>query len=206
MDVYNPRFVSLTLPDSIAQVLMEANACPNSQCDFGETPLHRASRLGYPDCVASLVAGGADSSLPNYVFETPFEVAGVWGSKVKMKQRIDVRKVLYEQRPQTRTLILHHPDFLNHITREGHQEAPARVTSILGALRKHTGVGGLFEEWETNLSDEFDAASIDAIARAHSKNYIELIDSIHESLSADAVTPVPFTLTPQSIITIYGRT
>jgi len=104
-----------------------------------------------------------------------------------------VRKVLYTATPEAQTLVLHHTDFLDHITREGHQESPARITSILGALRKNLAPGALFEEFEINLSDSFDAASIDAIARAHSKTYIELIDSIHESLDNQANTPVPFT-------------
>lgn len=175
------------------KLLLDAKSDVDAQCDFGETALHRAARLGFVECVQTLVEAGSNVFQNNYVFETPLEVAGVWGNKVKIKQRQEVRKVLYESQKSARTLILHHADFLDHITREGHQESPARMTSILGALKKNTGPACVFEDFELQLDDNFEPATIEDIARAHARSYIELVDSIHESLSSEAQTPVPFT-------------
>ncbi|KAJ1627957.1 hypothetical protein T492DRAFT_166531 [Pavlovales sp. CCMP2436] len=36
--------------------------------------------------------------------------------------------------PELRTLVLSHPDCLKHTTRDGHQEAPGRMTHIMGKL------------------------------------------------------------------------
>ena len=55
-----------------------------------------------------------------------------------MKKKQEVRQVMYEQIPALRTLVVHHADFLGHITRGGHQESPQRVIAIIENLKKVT--------------------------------------------------------------------
>ena len=182
--------------DATLQILLDSKANLDIQCECGETALHRAARLGYHECVQKLVEYKCNVNALNHVFESAFDIAGVWGNKVKVRQRQAVRQVLYAASPTNRTLILHHHDFLDHITREGHQESPARVSSILSALRKNTTPGGLIEEWELKFCDDFSLAPREAIARAHSASYIQLIDSIHDSLASSSNTNVPVPFTP----------
>ncbi|KAJ1482458.1 hypothetical protein T484DRAFT_1803922, partial [Baffinella frigidus] len=64
--------------------------------------------------------------------------------------------------------VLHHPDCLDHVTKEGHQESPKRVEEespkrveeILKKLRSSRGADK-FEEWEMDISQEFEKATLE---------------------------------------------
>eukprot|EP00658_Telonema_sp_P-2_P064354 TRINITY_DN5330_c0_g1_i1.p1 TRINITY_DN5330_c0_g1~~TRINITY_DN5330_c0_g1_i1.p1 ORF type:complete len:444 (-),score=77.26 TRINITY_DN5330_c0_g1_i1:302-1633(-) len=131
-----------------------------------------------------------------------------WDKKLSVKKRLEIRRVVYESVPRLRTLLVHHSDFLGHITREGHQEAPARVTAIMEALTQELcgGSSGLFQNWELELDDDFDLVSQAAVAKAHSQAYINLVNQVHDSLtvSSNPSVPVPFTPLVQRGLSIPG--
>jgi len=179
------------------KLLIKANSSlVHSESLAGETALFRAARLGHGRVVEFLLENEANPLHCNHNLETALEIAGVWENKLSVKKRMDIRKVVYSQHPTFRTLVLHHPDFLGHITREGHQESPQRVIAILETLRKELKPdGGMFDNWELELHDDFPLVGMDAVAKAHSQAYIDVVNQVHDSLSdgTGVVAPVPFT-------------
>lgn len=93
--------------------------------------------------------------------------------------------------PSARVLILHHDECLGHVTREGHQEAPARVEEILKKIRSTRGPER-FEEYEFLLRGDFERAELDAVGRVHSAAYIAFIKQLSIQVE-EAEQPVPFT-------------
>eukprot|EP00656_Telonema_subtile_P004115 TRINITY_DN11870_c0_g1_i2.p1 TRINITY_DN11870_c0_g1~~TRINITY_DN11870_c0_g1_i2.p1 ORF type:complete len:1069 (+),score=245.15 TRINITY_DN11870_c0_g1_i2:82-3288(+) len=178
---------------ALQQLITASEQLVNAESDTGETPLFRAARLGHARCVRLLLERGANPVHANHNLETVLEIAGVWESKLSVKKRCEIRKVVYEKVPQFRTLVVHHTDFLGHITRDGHQEAPQRVIAILDTLKQELNPNGLFEGWELELSDDFPVVEMTTVAKAHSQAYIDLVNQVHDSLSDAGTAPVPFT-------------
>jgi len=161
--------------DDVVEKLCELGANVNVYCLEKETPLHRASRLGNISIIRMLISKfGAFAMLPNRKGFLPIDVAGSLCTDIspdKSKQvRFRVRSAFLELSPQCRTLILHHEDCLGHRTVESHQESVLRIPAILDELRSKT-----FNEHELLFVDDFPQASVDDIASAHSREYVEFV-------------------------------
>mmetsp|Transcript_17517 Transcript_17517/g.50462 ORF Transcript_17517/g.50462 Transcript_17517/m.50462 type:complete len:775 (-) Transcript_17517:1217-3541(-) len=192
---------------STAEFLLMKAAPIDAKNDRGETPLHwalRAGRRGVP--VASvLLDNGARPAIWSKDFKRPIEVAADGfhdeeGSVLELKKLVALRKRLTkEQRrvlkeameerklarasvlqlsAQSRTLVLHHPECLQHIPKSSSDwENPDRVKSILEKL----GGGNVYEH-EITISTEFDRATLDLLSRIHSTEYLNFVNTLSKDL------------------------
>lgn len=116
--------------------LLQAGANINAPCKEGETPLHRAARVGRADNVAWLLQHGASVHARNNDLLSPLDVAGVFSGTVSHSHRVLVRAAMLAARPELQTAVYTHADCLAHIhTRDHHQEAPERIIAIMEAVR-----------------------------------------------------------------------
>ena len=162
---------------AVGILVAEAHVDINSRCSarFGtETALHRGARMGNVDAVQALVEHGADLGARSASNQTADEVAGDYDGKLTAKHRSAVRKCLFTFDPRLRTLVLQHADCLLHVTEDTHQEAPARIHTILRKLNQAKS----FPPYEINISDDFEAATDEAVGRAHTKGYIEFLHQL----------------------------
>lgn len=179
--------------------------------DSGETPLHwalRTGRRGIP--VASvLIENGAKPAIWSKDFKRPIEVAadGFYDEdsppmelrklvaqrkrlnkeqrrilKGSMEERKESRSNLLMLSAQSRTLVLHHPECLQHIPKSSSDwENPGRITSILDQLLGG-GVAGPVLEHEITVSQEFDRAKLDLLSRIHSTEYLNFVNELSKDL------------------------
>eukprot|EP00658_Telonema_sp_P-2_P070581 TRINITY_DN60038_c0_g1_i1.p1 TRINITY_DN60038_c0_g1~~TRINITY_DN60038_c0_g1_i1.p1 ORF type:complete len:291 (+),score=38.80 TRINITY_DN60038_c0_g1_i1:275-1147(+) len=155
----------------------------------GDTPLHRAARLGKGRCIQKLLELKADPYSRNFKHMTPFQVAGGYVGKentIEPEVRENARQMLCQEVPSLCTLVLHHPECEGHITHRGHQEAPERVRSILANLSDKPASGIRF-------SSDFEAAELVDVAKVHSGAYVQSVSSLASTMMGSCGTPVPFT-------------
>ena len=182
---------------------------PDAKNDKGETPLHwalRAGRRGIP--VASiLLENGAKPAIWSKEFKRPIEVAADGfhdedNSVIELKKLVVQRKRLTkEQRrvlkeamderkearsnlfmlsAQSRTLVLHHPECLQHMPKSNSDwENPDRVRSI---LEKLVGEKSQVYDHEITVSKEFDRAKLDLLSRIHSTEYLNFVNELSKDL------------------------
>ena len=118
----------------------------------------------------------------------------------KNKTKVDSRKlqddVLEERRQaranllnlsfQSRTLVLHHPECLEHIPKSTSDwECPDRVTSIMRRVlpdKSTTETTGIFPN-EVTVSSEFDRAKLDFLSRVHSSDYLSFVNDLSKELT-----------------------
>lgn len=113
--------------------------------------------------------------------------AGDGSAGINLEVQREVRLCLLQSQPRLRTLVLTHPDCMAHAPWASHQESPERMHAILGALKgSHFGLEDLL------LQEDVPLASPEAITRAHSVEYYDLVVGLGNSV-ADADDPVPFT-------------
>lgn len=85
-----------------------------------------------------------------------------------------------------------------HVTRDGHQESPARTETIIERLLdSKNGV----REWEIIPHQSFPPASIETISSVHDIKYVDFVRKLSESAHRDAA-PVAFT--PRVQVGIHG--
>uniref|UniRef100_A0A6U5I784 histone deacetylase n=1 Tax=Corethron hystrix TaxID=216773 RepID=A0A6U5I784_9STRA len=159
------------------RVLHEGKADSNIKCMYsGETPLHRACRYGKFEAVSALLSEfGADPCSLNREANQPLDVVathvGSSNAKATVNARDSVRTLFFSIKPSMATLILYHPDCLDHRTVEGHQESPRRINAIL----KHLMDENNFEPNELKFCDAFPRASFETVRRAHSSKYVRFV-------------------------------
>jgi hypothetical protein len=79
--------------------------------------------------------------------------------------------------PQSRTLVLHHPECLEHIPKsKSDWEAPARVSSIISSMSSKV------KEYEVHVSTDFDKASLELLSRVHSAEYLTFVNDLSKEL------------------------
>jgi hypothetical protein len=192
---------------STAEYLLMKAAPRDAKNDRGETPLHWALRAGRRGMQVAMVLleNGAKPAVWSKEFKRPIEVAAD-GFKddensvnelkklVAQRKRLskDQRQVLIENMeerkearanllglsPQSRTLVLHHPECLQHIPKSsGDWENPDRVRRILEKLG-----GGNIRENEITLSTEFERAKLDLLSRIHSTEYLSFVNELSKDL------------------------
>lgn len=173
---------------AVSILVAEAQVNINSRCAarFGtETALHRGARMGNVDAVQALLEHGADLRARNASNQTADDIAGDYDGRFTQKHRAAIRKCLFTFDPTLRTLVLQHPDCLLHVTEDTHQEAPARIHAILRKLKQ----AKFFPPYEINVSEDFDAATDDAVGRVHTAEYIEFLHQLTAQVSTCKFVP-----------------
>ena len=171
----------------------------------------RSGRLGIP--VASiLIENGARPSVWNVQFKRPIDVAadGFFDEtdpvmairaldekkkKLKKEQRLKLRNAaeerkearanLFECSAQSRTLVLYHPECLEHIPKsEGDWENPDRIRSIMERIQDNyteSGSPSIYPR-EIQVSQEFERAKLDLLSRVHSTEYLNFVNELSKDL------------------------
>ena len=164
----------------------------DAQSNNGDTALHRASRFNFDRCVKALVEeAGASVTIQNNDHFTAFDSIGSFADaspskSAHQKARLRTRAQFYDSSSFHKTLILHHPDCMEHITAKDHQEAPERITAILNKLDT------ISEPKCVHLSTEFRYATTEMLLYAHSKTYINFVHNLHRNVM-ESMKSVPFT-------------
>jgi len=167
-----------------------------------ETALHWAMRTGVRglNSVRVLVEDGAKTSIFNKNSKRALDVAAEGfrqfdyplspQSSSAMTTTMEVlpsasereksRMNLLGCEPRLRTLVLHHPECLEHLPRAlSDWECPDRIKAILNRI----SMGDDFGAHEVTVSSEFDKASIDVLARCHSTDYIKFVNELSKEVS-----------------------
>jgi hypothetical protein len=191
----------------------------------------RAGRKGQ-SAVRVLVEDGARVNISNNSFRSPLDVAAAGflfavkknGKKIEnRRERADPKSVaetracranLFSCSPSSRTLVLHHPDCLEHIPKsESDWECPDRISSILTKLTEASdgAAGGEVDEFsepfrfsprEITVSTDFERASLELISRVHSAEYLDFVNELSKTLERrqkedngefESVMTIPFT-------------
>jgi len=102
--------------------------------------------------------------------------------------RRDARANLLIRSAQSRTLVLHHPECLDHIPKSASDwEAPDRITSIMRRVFPSsdptgaTETSGIFPH-EVTVSKEFERAKLDVLSRIHSTEYLSFVNELSKDL------------------------
>eukprot|EP00526_Cylindrotheca_closterium_P002104 CAMPEP_0113658460 /NCGR_PEP_ID=MMETSP0017_2-20120614/31730_1 /TAXON_ID=2856 /ORGANISM="Cylindrotheca closterium" /LENGTH=1113 /DNA_ID=CAMNT_0000572733 /DNA_START=65 /DNA_END=3407 /DNA_ORIENTATION=- /assembly_acc=CAM_ASM_000147 len=229
-----------------AELLLLRNCPKDAKNERGETALHwamRAGRVGM-SVVSILLENGAKPSVWNKEFKRPLDIAadGFFdegeNSVIELKKIAAARKRLSkeqrhvlkeaaEQRKrarehllrlsvQSRTLVLNHPECLEHHPKSSSDwEAPGRVTSIMEKILGTDPKMQAIHSHEITVSQDFDRASLDLLRRIHSADYLSFVNDLSKELekkqreendadaSRSAPTVVPFTpMVQRSIIKV----
>jgi len=174
--------------------------------EMGEIALHWAMRSGLKGLLATqfLLENGSNSSLFSKSFLRPLDVAGgdFDGScegnfpvdrpalspdigKVTSEELVEVKKLsrekLFSFSPQARTLILHHPECLEHLPKQDTDwEAPDRVNAIIKTLLETNNK--YVRDCEIQVTTEFDRASLEFLSRVHSAEYLTFVNNLSKEL------------------------
>ena len=93
--------------------------------------------------------------------------------------REELRRILLTAEPRLRTLILHHPDCLEHSARQPSEwEGPDRLDGILRNIQDVT----VFPEYELEITSQFKKASVEMLGRVHSAEYIAFVDALSKQV------------------------
>lgn len=183
----------------------------------GETPLHWALRSGTRSqtVAVTLLESGARPNILSKSFkraidmaaegflDEPNSLAGLRagleaGKKVKKDliraqrdsktERRDSRANLLIRSAQSRTLVLHHHECLEHHPKSTTDwETPDRITSIMRRVLPHidatgsTETSGIFPH-EITVSQEFERAKLDLLRRVHSTEYLSFVNQLSKDL------------------------
>ncbi len=183
--------------------LLTAHHSPiNAVNKDNETALHWGMRTGVRglNSVRVLVEDGAKTSIYNKSFKRALDVAAEGFAQndsplsppsrtatteklPSVSEREKSRMNLLGCEPRLRTLILHHPECLEHLPRSASDwECPDRVKAILNKI----GSGERFGAHEVTVTSEFERASLEVLARCHSTDYIQFVNELSLSLEKDS--------------------
>jgi SHAQKYF class myb-like DNA-binding protein len=199
----------------VEKLLLRANL--DARNVDGETPLHWALRAGRRgrNVVAVLLESGARPNVLNNSFKRPIDVAVEGflddpksffslkasfdaGKKIKkdlVRFRKEIRTERRESRsnllirsPHSRTLVLHHPECLEHHPKSATDwETPDRIVSIMRRVLPHSDATGATETsgvfpHEISVSQEFERAKLDLLRRVHSTEYLSFVNQLSKDL------------------------
>jgi len=161
----------------------------DSSNNLGETPLHWGMRSGPAGAalVRTLLADGAKPLIYSKSFQRPVDVAAQGFSLMpkasNLKDIIATRKNFFLNSSQSRTLVLHHPDCLEHVPKcEQDWEVPDRVECILKSIDGEEG--NLIFSREIMISSEFERANLEFLSRVHSAEYLAFINDLSKELES----------------------
>ena len=138
-----------------------------------------------------LLQNGAKISMVNRAFKRPIDVAakGFEGDDTAgaetIGERRQARANFLENSPQSRTLILHHPDCLGHIPKSSADwEAPDRVTAIMDRITTQGSQASSLQSYEISVSSDFDRAPLELLSRVHSAEYLQFVNDLSKELES----------------------
>lgn len=107
-----------------------------------------------------------------------------------LSDRIATRKFLLHQSSSLRTLVLHHPECLDHHPKSmSDWETPDRVKTILQRLDVLTSATSQPTASKTSIlpheiviSQEFDRGNLELLSRVHSKEYLSFVNQLSKDL------------------------
>jgi hypothetical protein len=202
--------------EASVQLLMK-NCPLDAKNQSGETPLHWAMRAGSrgAEVVAVLLENGARPGILNKSFHRALDVAAdgfvdeegsvAWhrnrdsqqGKKMskehkralkqKAGERRDSRANFLFRSAHSRTLVLHHPECLEHHAKsQADWEVADRITSIMRRVPSSdatgaTEISGIFPH-EVTVSQEFDRGNLDLLSRVHSTEYLSFVNKLSKDL------------------------
>ena len=172
--------------------------CPvNAINSSGDAALHIAARGGHMNFLKMLVDLGANCHIRNGQSRCALDILGTGVGSVAgaassssasmdsqetmrtRQAREDLRRILLSAEPRLRTLVLHHPDCLEHSARRPSEwEGPDRLEGILRNIQDVT----VFPEYELEISSQFKKASVELLGRVHSAEYIAFVDALSKQV------------------------
>ncbi len=174
--------------------LLATRGCPLDHVnDQGDSALHWASRQSHGVCVRFLLESGASCWVRDGQSRSPVDVAaeGFGQQQVDMRARKATRLIFYQSQPRVRTLVLHHPDCLEHKPRqESDWECPERIEAILQCIEQSRA--DLIPSHEIEVSSDFEKAPVELLARVHSQEYIRFVHDLAKRMEGHKA-PIPFT-------------
>ena len=201
----------------VALKLLMRNCPFDAKNQRGETPLHWAMRSGRRgmEVTTVLLENGARPGILDENYRRPVDVAAEGfldnpnslaslklrcgkGEKIKkelkkclkdtLNDRRDCRENFLIHSAYSRTLVLHHPECLEHHPKsETDWEAPDRVKYIMNRVLPSsdstgaTETSGIFPH-EVTVSKEFDRAKLDLLSRVHSTEYLSFVNELSKDL------------------------
>ena len=167
----------------VVGVLLENGARPSSLNKFFKRPVDVAADGFEDDCGAAA---------PRRLIEKPNEKRKRVTKEEKRilqevtEERKEVRENLLKRSAQSRTLVLHHPECLQHTPKSSSDwEAPDRITAIMGRVAPPAGdITGksVLMPYEITLSSEFERAKLDLLSRVHSTDYLAFVNDLSKEL------------------------
>ena len=198
--------------NNILRLLLSRNCPLDKQNNDGETALHWAMRAGLKGipAVSVLLEHGAKPFVFNIVNKRPNDVAAsgfvflndnihqslptpknclMLDHECKETEEIyQTRENFLSNSPQSRTLVLHHPECLEHKPKSNHDwEVPDRIIQILKRITpKEEEDDDLtkinFNNWDITISSDFDRASLEFLSRVHSTEYLAFVNDLSKEL------------------------
>lgn len=144
--------------------------------------------------LAHEMAGGAGAATAKGGAAIKAEDGTEADSAVKTLEREQSRANFFLHSPQSRTLVLHHPDCLDHIPKSKHDwECPDRVKCIMDRIQRaanggqdnttpNTQVSGGIHPNEVVISADFDRAPLELLSRIHSATYLAFVNDLSKEL------------------------
>lgn len=105
--------------------------------------------------------------------------------KEAAEQRKEARAHLLKLSVQSRTLVLHHPECLEHTPKSSSDwECPDRVTSIMDRLigKNEKANTPSIHQHEITISQKFDRAELKVLSRVHSTDYLSFVNELSKDL------------------------
>ena len=151
--------------------------------------------------VKLLVESGARANLYSRSHKRPLDVAAEGFASLKedesdaeaqavdQRERRTTRWNMLNFSSQCRTLVLHHHECLDHMTKSNHDwEVPDRIDSIMSTLANRTSVScppeddSNFNACEITVSNEFERATLELLSRIHSADYLAFVNQLSKDL------------------------
>jgi acetoin utilization deacetylase AcuC-like enzyme len=152
--------------------------------------------------VQVLIESGARTNLYSRSHKRPLDVAAEGfaclkedsdeyeiGVAVDQRERRATRWNMLNFSSQCRTLVLHHHECLDHMTKSDNDwEAPDRIDSIMSTLASRTSESCSpndeynFNSCEITVSNEFDRATLELLSRIHSADYLAFVNELSKEL------------------------
>jgi SHAQKYF class myb-like DNA-binding protein len=170
---------------AVTAALLESGARPNLLSKAFKRPIDVAVEgfLDEPNsyaCVkAALESAKAGKSLKKDLSRVQKET--------KLNRR-ETRANLLIRSPHSRTLVLHHPECLEHHPKSMTDwETPDRVVSIMRRVLPHSDSTGMTETsgvfpHEVTVSQDFERAKLDLLRRVHSTEYLSFVNQLSKDL------------------------
>ena len=145
-----------------------------------------------------LLQNGAKISLLNRDFKRPLDVAargfecqGPNGDSINAEptihERRETRASFLSNSPQSRTLVLHHSDCLDHVPKSSIDwETPSRVQSIMDRILSQEAqpVASTLLPYEITVSSDFERAPLELLSRVHSAEYLRFVNDLSKELDS----------------------